>query len=193
MSLVRAFIAIDIPSALQIAIDQQTESLRADADASLVRWVKSYNLHLTLKFLGDVSSTNIPFITHMLTTEAAKYEPFQIQVGKLGSFPTSKRPRVIWVGIQAPAALQELYRGIDSAATRLGYTSEARPFSPHLTIGRVRPNLPVTSVQRLQAALESHEIDGIGKADIDTVHLIKSDLRPEGSVYTRLFSTPLSK
>jgi len=192
MSLVRVFIAIEIPAPLQTAIDQQTDSLRNSADISLVRWVNPYNLHLTLKFLGDVSSKNIQFLTQMLTAEAGQYPTFEIQIGKLGSFPTSKRPRVIWIGIQAPAALEALHHGIDSAATRLGYASEARPFSPHLTIGRVRPHLPATDLQRVQRALESHPVGLIGKAPVNAIHLIKSELQPEGSVYTRLFSAPLA-
>ncbi len=192
MNLVRAFIAIEIPSPFQTAIDQQTDSLRKSADASLVRWVKSNNLHLTLKFLGDMAATHIQFLTQMLTAEAEKYQTFEIQIGKLGSFPSSKRPRVIWVGIQAPSTLEALQRGIDSASSRLGYPSEARPFSPHLTIGRVRPNLNSNSLQLVQMALDSHHVGLIGTVAVNAIHLIKSDLQPKGSIYTRLFSAPLT-
>ena len=193
MPLVRAFIALEIPPPIRSAIAECTAGLRNTVDTSLVRWVPSENLHLTLKFLGDVSSTTIPFITQMLTAEAGQCPAFELQIGTLGCFPTSKRPRVIWVGIRAPAVLEALQRGIESAADRLGYASEARPFSLHLTIGRVRSNLPAADLQRIHAALESHPLGMLGSAEIDAVHLIKSELRPAGSVYTRLFSAPLNR
>lgn len=193
MPLVRAFIALEIPPSLQIAIEEKTAGLRKEADAPLVRWVRPGNLHLTLKFLGDVSSTTIPFITQMLTAEAAQCRTFELQIGTLGAFPTSKRPRVIWVGIQAPAALEALQRAVDAAADRLGYGSEERPFSPHLTIGRVKAHVPAHDLQRIHAALESHPLGVIGTAEVNAVHLIKSDLQPAGSVYTRLFSAPFTQ
>ena len=192
MSLVRAFIAIEIPSGIQSVIDQQTASLRTSADSSLVRWVNTCNLHLTLKFLGDVSTNNLPFLTQMMTNEASKVAAFEVEVGRLGSFPNAKRPRVIWIGIQAPAVLETLQRALEAGAGRLGYTPENRPFSPHLTIGRVRPNLAVPDQRRLQRALESQAVGRLGAAKVDAVLLIKSELRPEGSRYTRLFSAPLS-
>ncbi len=190
MSLLRTFIAIEIPTPLQDAIHQRTLGLRQAADAS-VRWVAPHNLHLTLKFLGDVSSANIQFLIQMLTQEAAQHAGFTLQIGGLGSFPNSKRPRVIWVGIQAPAELEALQRGVESGAARLGYSAEARPFSPHLTIGRVKQNLSAAEQQTLQAALEATHVGQIGRAEVSEVHLIKSDLQPSGSVYTRLHSAKL--
>lgn len=190
MSLLRTFIALEIPAQLQDAIQRQTVALRKAADTS-VRWVTPHNLHLTLKFLGDVSSTNIQFLTQMLTREAAQHAGFTLQIGGLGSFPNSRRPRVIWVGIQAPAELEALQRGIESAAARLGYSAEERPFSPHLTIGRVRQNPTAAEQSNLHAALEAVHIGQIGRTDVTEVHLIKSELQPGGSVYTRLFSAQL--
>jgi len=190
MSLLRTFIALEIPSQLQDAIHQQTTGLRQSTD-SAVRWVATQNLHLTLKFLGDVSSTNIPFLTQMLTQEAAQHPGFSLQIGGLGSFPNSRRARVIWIGIQAPAELEVLQRSIESAAARLGYSAEERPFSPHLTIGRVKQNLSAVDQQKLRAALEATHVGQIGRTNITAVHLFKSDLQPTGSIYTRLFSAPL--
>jgi 2'-5' RNA ligase len=191
MTLLRAFIAIEIPLPIRQAILEQTESLRRALGPALVRWVPIENMHLTLKFLGDVSPTNLELISQMLTNEAAGCAPFSIQVGGLGSFPTPRRARVIWVGIQAAAALESLQRGIDSASARLGYESEARPFSPHLTIGRVKQQIPATGHQTIRAALEQTQVGALGSAEISAVHLFKSDLQSSGAVYTRLFSAPL--
>ncbi|OGO76407.1 MAG: 2'-5' RNA ligase, partial [Chloroflexi bacterium RIFOXYD12_FULL_57_15] len=137
MTLLRVFIAVETPLPIRQAIFVQTESLRG-ALGDLVRWAPVENMHLTLKFIGDVSPANVELLSQMLTAETMGCAPFRMQIGGLGSFPTSRRARVIWVGIQAPAALASLQRGIQSAAARLGYEPETRPFSPHLTIGRVR-------------------------------------------------------
>ncbi len=192
MSLLRAFIALEIPVLIQDAIQQQTAGLRKAANSSLVRWVPAHNLHLTLKFLGDVSTSNLQFVTQMLTREASQHPSFSLRIGRLGSFPNSRRARVIWVGIHAPAELETLQRGIESAAARLGYEAEERPFSPHLTIGRVKQSVTPADQAQVRAALEATQVGQIGEAKVTSVHLMKSDLQPTGSVYSRLFSAPLA-
>ena len=194
MSLLRTFIAVDIPSHIQQTIQQKTELLRKDLGASLVRWVAVENVHLTLKFLGDVSSANIDMLTQMLRAEAELVHAFDMQVTGLGFFPGLKRPRVLFIGIQAPAGLEALNRGIESACARLGYESNAegkRGFSPHLTIGRVRQDVPPAGQQKIRRVLAETVIDSLGTARVDSVHLYKSDLKPNGSVYTKLFSALL--
>lgn len=190
MTLLRTFIAVEIPLSIRQAIHNQTESLRA-ALGSIVRWVPLENMHLTLKFLGDVSPANVKFISQMLTAEAQACARFSMQIGGLGSFPTPRRARVIWIGIQAPAALESLQRGIESAAARLGYETEARPFSPHLTIGRVRQQVSAGDQQQVRAALERTSVGALGSAEVTAVHLFKSDLKPSGAEYACLFSAPL--
>jgi len=195
MTLLRVFIALEIPLPIRQAISAQTESLRSTL-GQIVRWVPIENMHLTLKFIGDISPANVDMFSQMLTAEAARARsascaPFRMQVGELGSFPTPRRARVIWIGIQAPAALDSLQHGIESAAARLGYEPETRPFSPHLTIGRVRQPVNTRDQQRVRAALERTQVGALGAAEISAVHLFKSDLQPTGSIYTRLFSAPL--
>lgn len=191
MGLLRAFIAVEIPESIQKAIEKETVNLRKAADTLLVRWVPTSNIHLTLKFLGDISESNLQFIKQMLMQECSQHSPFEMQIGKLGSFPTPKRPRVIWVGIDAPAELTKIQQAIEAASSRLGYTKEDRDFSPHLTIGRVRPGLSTTDIQKIRMALESNHVTMLGSAKINALHLYKSDLQTGGSVYTRLFSAPL--
>lgn len=190
MSLLRTFIALDIHPAILQSIRQKTESLRKTI-GDCVRWVAEDTIHLTLKFLGDVPSSSLDLLTQMLRAEADSCPAFDMTVGGLGSFPNSKRPRVLFIGIQAPAELEALRRGIESAAARLGYESEARPFSPHLTLGRVRQNATLAEQQRIRKALDETRIDAIGAVRIDSVHLYKSELKPAGAVYTKLFSAPL--
>lgn len=192
MSLLRVFIAVDIPPSILQSIQKKTESLRTKLRDE-VRWASVANIHLTLKFVGDVSSANVDNLTHMLATEADSCTQFDISIGGLGSFPSSKRPRVLFIGTQAPAELDALQRGVESACARLGYKSEERPFSPHLTIGRVRQNLTLVGQKRIREILEQTKIDSLGTASVNSVHLYKSELKPTGAVYTKLFSAPLSK
>jgi len=191
MTSLRAFIAVEIPSSIQQAIFACTDELQRMLGSSLVRWVAVKNLHLTLKFLGDVSPANVNMLSDMLTTEAAHTAPFSLRISGLGSYPTPRRARVIWVGINAPAALLALQRGIESASARLGYETEERSFSPHLTIGRVKQPLSAADQQTVRLALERTQVGDIGEVEVDAVHLFKSDLKPSGSVYTRLVSAPL--
>lgn len=191
MSLLRTFTAVDIPPSIQEALKQKINSLRKVIGDSPVRWVKADTIHLTLKFLGDVSPANVDFLTQMLRAEADSCQAFDISIGGLGSFPNSKQPRVLFIGIQAPAELEALHRGIESATAKLGYESESRPFSPHLTIGRVKQGTPTSDLQKIRHSLEETTIDSLGTARVDSVHLYKSDLKPTGAVYTKLFSAPL--
>lgn len=192
MSLFRSFIAIEIPLEIQQNIYKETTSLRRELDG-LVRWVASENVHLTLKFLGDVSPSNVEFLIQMLRNEAESVNGFTIHWTGLGSFPSLKRPRVIYIGIHAPAGLEALHRGVETASRRLGYTSEERPFSPHLTLGRVRQNISAVEQQKIRRRIEATQVDVLGTARVDSVHLYKSELKPTGSVYTRLYSAPLKK
>jgi RNA 2',3'-cyclic 3'-phosphodiesterase len=192
MNLLRAFIAVEIPLPIRQAVCNATSDLQKEI-SSLVRWVPMDNMHLTLKFLGDVSPSNVDLLTQMLRAEADLFHCFDFELNGLGSFPSLKRPRVIYIGIQAPAVLEALHRGIESASRRLGYESEERGFSPHLTIGRVKQNIAPADKQTIRRALEGTKIGSLGTARADSLHLYKSDLQPTGSVYTKLYSAPLKK
>jgi RNA 2',3'-cyclic 3'-phosphodiesterase len=192
MSLLRAFIAVEIPTEIQQKVYRETANFRKGVDF-LVRWVPIDNMHLTLKFLGDVSPSSVEFLMQMLRNEAENVPCFNIQLTGLGAFPSLRRPRVIFIGIQAPAALDTLQRGIESASRRLGYESEERPYSAHLTLGRVKQNVGAADQQKIRRTLESTQVDLLVTARVDSVHLYKSELKPTGSVYTRLYTAPLKK
>jgi RNA 2',3'-cyclic 3'-phosphodiesterase len=191
MSLLRAFIAVEIPFEIHQAIENKTAHIRAALNSSLVRWVPSSNIHLTLKFLGDISPANVELLSQMLSVEVSQHQALEIRFGGLGAFPNPKQPRVIWIGIQAPAGLEALQHGIEAATATLGYPVEKRPFSPHLTIGRVKQNVSSTGMQKIRTALEETQVGSLGTMRVTAVHLFKSDLKPTGAVYTRLFSAPL--
>jgi len=188
----RAFIAVEIPLDIRQDIEHATSNLRRGT-GSLIRWVAVENMHLTLKFLGDIPTANVEVLTQMIRAEADSFNCFDIHLTGIGSFPNPKRPRVIYIGIQAPAELEAFQRQLESATRRLGYNSEERAFAPHLTIGRVRQNIPQDDQQKIRRALEASKIDSPGTAKVNSVHLYKSDLKPTGPVYTKLFSAHLKK
>ena len=193
MSLLRAFIAIELPKPLQDAVEKQTARLRQTLGNDIVRWVPTQNMHLTLKFLGDIAASHVDFLRQMLAREADSHSQFDLQIDGLGSYPTSRRPRVLWAGLHAPADLISLQKSIEAGTTRLGYEQEEHAFSPHLTLGRVRQTISQTEMQKVRTALDTIQLGNIGTARVDSIHLYRSDLQPSGSIYTKLFSAPLSK
>ncbi|KAF0107116.1 MAG: 2'-5' RNA ligase [Anaerolineaceae bacterium] len=188
--MLRSFVAVEIPAAIQAAIARSTADLQKALPRPLVRWVAAQNLHLTLKFLGDVSPANLEKLAEALKVEAARLAGFELSVGGLGAFPTPRRPRVIWVGIEAPAALPALQRSVEAVAARMGYPPEERPFSPHLTLGRVGQNTSAADLARVRAAVEATVVGPLGTARVEALHIFKSDLQSSGSVYTHLYTLP---
>ena len=125
MSCLRVFISVEIPLEIRQNVQNATSNLRRET-GSLIRWVAIENMHLTLKFLGDIPSPNVEVLTQMIHAEADSFHCFDIHLTGIGSFPSPKRPRVIYIGIQAPAALEAFQRQLESATRRLGYNSEKR-------------------------------------------------------------------
>ena len=189
--MLRTFIAVEVPAGIQGAIAQSTVTLKDALPKTLVRWVASQNVHLTLKFLGDVSFTSLAQLAEKLKVEAASHEMFSMSVGGLGAFPTPRRARVIWIGLEAPPALEALRGGVDAATVQLGYAAEKRPFSAHLTIGRVGQNVSVSDLQRIRNVLEATKVGVLGTFRVEAIHIFKSDLQPGGSVYTDLYALPM--
>ena len=193
MSPLRVFIAIELSQQTLDAIEKQTARLRQTVGDEIIRWVPPQNMHLTLKFIGDIAPSHLDFLKQMITREAATHPQFEMQIGGLGSFPNSRMPRILWVGLHAPAVLTSLHKSIETGASRLGYEKEERAFSPHLTLGRARQNIKPEELAKVRTALDTIQLGNIATARVDSVHLFKSDLQSGGSVYTKLFSAPLSK
>ena len=191
MSVLRAFVAIELPLVTQDAIQKQTARLQQPLGDKYIRWVAPANLHVTLKFLGDVTATHMDFIKQALTRLTATHPEFDLQIGGLGSFPNSKQPRVLWVGLHAPAALAALQSDVEASMVKLGYEKEERAFSAHLTIGRVKQNPSSAELQQIRTTLETTQLGNIHPTRVDSIHLYQSELKSTGSIYTKLFSSKL--
>jgi 2'-5' RNA ligase len=178
---VRTFIAIELEAPVRDAISHLIEQLRGvGAD---VRWVPSQNLHLTLKFLGNVDDRRIDSVTEGVRDASSDIERFELTLSGVGAFPSLNRPRVIWVGLHSGAeAIREITRRIETVLEGKGFKREEREFSPHLTIGRVSS---LRGVQSLVACVDRMSFVGPAMV-VDRIAIMKSDLRPTGPIYTRL-------
>ncbi|HSE37295.1 MAG TPA: RNA 2',3'-cyclic phosphodiesterase [Blastocatellia bacterium] len=178
-TVIRTFICIEISESIKSRIDKLQETLR-QIDA-LVSWTKPLNIHLTLKFLGGVEASRINRTIKALERAATGIGPFEVQAGGAGCFPSPRRPRVLWVGISnVPEPLRQLYSNIEDELAREGFPREKRKFSPHLTIGRIRE--PRNSARVAEALIASgFETEAFLAKE---VILMRSDLKPTGSIYT---------
>lgn len=186
MTVVRAFIAIDLSTQIHQRLEQVSSELRKRLDGVPVRWVPVENIHLTLKFLGDVSIANLEMLGKILQKEANAHASFEISIGELGAFPSTRRPRVLWVGVEAPQELKALQRSIDVETARLGYAMDNRPYSPHLTLGRVSRNANSGHMRQIGDVLKAYKVGFIAATRVKSVHLFRSELGPGGAVYTSL-------
>ncbi len=191
----RAFIAIEFSPALREQFAAIIAALSRATPNRAVSWVKADNIHLTLKFLGDIPQTHIAPIGVALKEAASPFDPFSFSVSGLGCFPNLKRPRVLWAGIDPAGAksLIELQAAVEQQLAALPYPPEERAFSPHITLGRVRREArPEDAVKAGEAVRAQSKVE-LGSELVNAVTLMKSDLRSGGPVYTPLFTAALGR
>ncbi len=185
--MIRSFICFEIPAAIKECLREVQSSLR-QLDAQ-ISWVKPENIHLTLKFLGDVSASRLPSVTAAIERAAASIAPFELEVSGAGCFPSARSPRVLWVGLSdLPPSLAELHKAMEAELASVGFARESKKFSPHLTIGRVRAprNAALVAEQLLAGGFAAQRFTA------REVILMRSDLNPAGSIYTPQAAIKLS-
>jgi len=184
---IRTFISVELPQEIHHKLRQMQDILGASMPD--VRWTKSPNIHLTLKFLGDVEVSRIDAISKALAGIASRFPPFTMSFTGLGAFPNSRKPRIVWVGLEYGAdESMEIAEQIEGAMKRLGFPREKRPFRPHLTVGRIRR---LEHPALMTESLEQSDVGKLGEFTVQQVSLIKSQLDPGGSIYTTLFEALL--
>lgn len=186
---IRTFIAIELTEELKSVLSQIARELEARVPAGTVRWVKPTAMHLTLVFLGDTATSNLTSIAQAMTAAAAGIPAIGFRASTLGCYPNVTRPRVVWVGVEEPLGfLRRLKSALDIQLLPLGFTPERRTFSPHLTLGRVSKRATRADAQRLGQVVQSATLSDAGGMTARQIHLIRSDLRPSGPLYTTLSS-----
>jgi 2'-5' RNA ligase len=187
----RLFVALEIPAAVRDNLAAQIKELR-DLSAQVAdkrpRWVRPENLHVTLKFIGEVSPAKLEGIRGVLAA-IHSVAPVDLQFRGLGFFPNEQHPRVLWAGIAATPNLPSLAADIDSALEKQGVAREERTFTPHLTLARLEP--PGLH-ENLRAAIQQNSRREFGSFEACEFHLIESKLKPAGAEYTSLASFPFA-
>lgn len=186
----RTFIAVEIDERTAGRTAAIIERLRtAGAD---VNWVAPRNLHLTLKFLGDVPNELVPAVAAAVQEAVQRVPPFTLEICGLGAFPHIARPRTIWLGAgQGGAEMQRLAEAVDQALRPLGFAPEARGYTTHLTIGRVRR--PSAALQSLSELMQRQGDQAAGVVAIEEVVMMTSTLTPRGSIYEALARASLCR
>ena len=204
---IRAFIALQIPQVARSVLKETIQSL-GDRVPEGVRWVDPSGIHLTLKFLGNVVPTQAdevleamlqpaasvaPFWINLYGLQpAASVAPFWINLYGLGTFPNKKKPRVVWAGIQGDLdLLMELQEKLEGAMWGLGFARERRPFSPHLTLGRVKEQVSNSIRAQIGTGLEGVSLVPGEPWLVESVYLVRSQLAPGGATYSNLGSARL--
>jgi len=190
---IRSFVAVEFPSSIQDAIISQTTNLRKLYPNHIIRWVKPGNIHLTLKFLGDITQSNLEFIARSLAHEAKKVKPFSISFTNLGIFPNPKKPKIIWIGVNSPSILGEFQSKIEALTSRHGIPIEQRRFSPHITLGRISDSNSLDTIENLIIEISSINVSTLDTVNISAIKIFKSDLKPDGPIYTAIYNIPFGE
>lgn len=184
MRMMRAFIAVNIPVEIKQNLQGEIDRLRVLIRGESVRWVRSEGVHLTLKFLGEISNNSLGEIHQILEREVEKHPTCKLRIGGFGCFPNRRRPRVLWIGItEDKGTLAQVQSSINEKLVPLGFEKEERPFHPHLTLGRVRRNASKSELTQLQDAVNEFVVGQIGQFEVREIHLIESILKPSGAEY----------
>jgi 2'-5' RNA ligase len=191
VELIRSFIAIELPHEIKTEIKRRQNTLKA-GNPSWLKWVSPDSIHLTLKFLGDITRAKIEEITTAITDASNSIGPFSLKLGGLGVFPNLKRIQVVWVGLSGDLdKLSKLQKQVEDNMAILGYPEEGREFTPHLTIARVRFQPLPAELQKFTQLLTSTKFDGVYQIEVKAVNLMRSQLTPQGAIYSQLSSAAL--
>ncbi len=191
-SQMRVFAALELPPALCDQLSEVVAGLDALLPRGGVRWAQASGMHITLKFYGAVASERLAEMQAALKQAAEGAGPMALELQGLGVFPNPVHPRVIWVSVAGEVEkLLLLYQKIEQASASLGFKPEARGFSPHLTLGRVKGHLRPQEREALAEALAQQRGQAFGAFTAETLSLMRSELKPTGVEYARLFAASL--
>lgn len=181
----RLFVALETPITARKNLSTLIASLRAITREP--RWVRAENLHITLKFLGEVAEDKLAAVQARLGG-IRSHQAVTLEFRGLGFFPNEKKPRVFWAGIEASSNLKTLAADIEGAMEKCGIAREKREFSPHLTLARLERSLP----EALRKAIAQNAQREFGSLRTGEFHLMQSKLKPSGAEYTTLQTFPFS-
>ena len=188
---IRSFIAVELPEEVKAGLHRLQAELKM-AKQDFVKWVAPESVHLTLKFLGNISSRKVTEINKAMEEASRGIFHFQLEIGKLGFFPNLKQPRVLWLGVGGEVdKLVVLQQRIDTALAPLGFAKETRPFAPHLTLARLRERTSPQDRRDFGELVVKTPAEVNYKISVDSLSLMRSQLLPSGAVYSHLAEVKL--
>jgi 2'-5' RNA ligase len=189
-AVLRLFVAVELPASVRQRLADVAEELRGMGLARL-RWARPENIHVTLKFLGETPAERRPQIEEALRAAAEGVAPHELTLGELGKFGGRQNPRVLWVDVRGDVdALKALQKRVDARIAPLGFPADERPFAAHLTLARVPQDLARKVARPLAEAIEAVKVPDT-PIPVREIVLMRSELRREGPVYTRLCGVEL--
>lgn len=187
-NMLRCFVAIEIPDPIQGLLTAVQDALRPKIGKA--SWSRSGNIHLTLKFIGDIEKRCVTEIGTALQRVVSTRAPFLIDIGGIGAFPNLTRPRVLWIGLRRGAsAVSALAEAVNTALAKLGYPADTR-FHPHLTLARLKNHI---SLKPFTDSFKHYETLNGASLTVNEIALIRSELHPTGAVYTPLKTCQFEK
>jgi len=191
MEQIRSFIAVELPDEVKVGLAQLQAQLKAGQQPA-VKWVDPYAVHLTLKFLGNIAVDKTSEITRAIEEAVQGISPLHLEVKELGAFPNFKRVRVAWVGVSGEVAkLSQIQQRIEANLESLGFARESRPFTPHLTLARLRERASPNEQQSFGQLIASTRFEGVYSFSVDSINLMRSELSREGAIYSRISTVKL--
>lgn len=182
MDKVRTFVAIPIPAEIRRRLAEVENDLMP-ARAG-VKWVSQDNFHVTLKFLGYVEPERLEAVARGVEAAVRGIGPFEVELAEVGAFPKITRPSVVWVGVKKGAQeMITLANRVDAEMAKIGFERETRPFSPHITLGRVKSP---ENLDRLRELIERHQAREVGSYGVEQINIMKSELRITGPIYSEI-------
>ena len=184
---IRSFLAVDPPREIIDAIGMIQDRLRKNIQGD-IRWVRPQGIHLTLKFFGAISESDVANISLVVENTTSNIAPFTLGIKRVGAFPDVKRPRVLWLGMDGDVdTLIRLHKEVDAELQKYGFEKEDRTFRPHLTLARIKDPRGLIGLAKIMEKRENYEAGSFSAAGLN---LFKSDLTPKGAVYTKLAYFP---
>lgn len=175
----RLFTAIDLPSEILLRLERLLSALRPEA---FIKWSPLDNLHITTKFIGEWPEARVPEI-HQALRRARRRQPFEVELKGLGWFPNERSPRVLWLGVEGATELAALAAETENALVPLGIAKEAREFSPHLTLARIKNPVPLSNLRRKVQQMQPAEM---GRISVAKFSLFRSRPGTNASIYEKL-------
>ena len=189
---IRSFIAIELPEEVKTGLHRLQAELKLPQH-NFVKWVAPQSIHITLKFLGNISPQKVAEVTRVMEQASHGVSPFQVDISEVGAFPNLRQPRVLWLGIRGEIdKLAAWQKRIDDGLAPLGFTKEARPFTPHLTLARLREGVSSGDRRDFGELVMKTPVEANYKVNVNSLSLMKSQLLPTGAVYSRLAEVRLS-